>query len=91
MTPQRVNVCPYQGSRTIRTEDAVLIALSRLSPFIANNAIAKGEPGAESEDEEEVEEFSDEDISEESSDDDGNGDDDAKDDGDGSSSEDSSD
>jgi hypothetical protein len=34
----RVNICPYQGSRTIRTEEAVLITLSRLSPFIAKNA-----------------------------------------------------
>lgn len=35
---QRVNICPYQGSRTIRTEEAVLITLSRLSPYIAKNA-----------------------------------------------------
>ena len=29
-----VNVCPHQGSRTIRTEEAVLIGLSRLRPLI---------------------------------------------------------
>ncbi len=29
-----VNVCPGQGSRTIRTEEAVFIAMSRLSPYV---------------------------------------------------------
>merc|ERR1712038_1774133 len=29
-----VNICEYQGSRTIRTEEAVLIGLSRLCPFL---------------------------------------------------------
>ena len=33
----RVNVCPYQGSRTIRTEEAILISLARLSPFVSSN------------------------------------------------------
>ena len=33
-----VNVCPYQGSRTIRSEEAVLITLARLSPLLANAA-----------------------------------------------------
>lgn len=33
-----VNVCPFQGSRTIRSEEAVLIALAKLSPFLANAA-----------------------------------------------------
>ena len=33
----RVNICPFQGSRTIRTEEAVLISLARLSPFVARN------------------------------------------------------
>jgi hypothetical protein len=37
---KRVNICPYQGSRTIRTEEAVLITLSRLSPFISKNALS---------------------------------------------------
>jgi predicted SPOUT superfamily RNA methylase MTH1 len=29
-----VNTCPTQGSRTIRTEEAVLISLARLQPAI---------------------------------------------------------
>jgi predicted SPOUT superfamily RNA methylase MTH1 len=29
-----INVCPFQGSRTIRTEEALMIALSRLQPFL---------------------------------------------------------
>lgn len=29
-----INICEYQGSRTIRTEEAVLIGLSRLCPFL---------------------------------------------------------
>ncbi len=29
-----VNVCPGQGSRTIRTEEAVFIAMARLSPYV---------------------------------------------------------
>ncbi len=39
-----VNICPYQGSRTIRSEEAVFITLARLSPFIAKNA----NPGTQS-------------------------------------------
>merc|ERR1719223_89594 len=31
---QWVNVCPYQGSRTIRSEEAVLISLARLRPIL---------------------------------------------------------
>lgn len=33
----RVNTCPFQGSRTIRTEEAVLISLARFSPFLSGN------------------------------------------------------
>ncbi len=33
-----VNICPYQGSRTIRSKEAVFITLARLSPFITKNA-----------------------------------------------------
>jgi methyltransferase len=33
-----INICPFQGSRTIRSEEAVLIALARLSPFLAEAA-----------------------------------------------------
>lgn len=39
-----INVCPYQGSRTIRSEEAVLITLAKLSPFLAKAASAKGKP-----------------------------------------------
>ncbi len=39
-----VNICPYQDSRTIRSEEAVFIALARLSPFITKNA----NPGTQS-------------------------------------------
>jgi hypothetical protein len=39
-----VNICPYQGSRTIRSEEAVFIALAWLSPFIAKYA----NPGTQS-------------------------------------------
>ncbi len=30
----RLNTCPFQGSRTIRTEEAIIISLSRLSPVL---------------------------------------------------------
>lgn len=33
-----LNTCPSQGSRTIRTEEALLITLAKLSPFIARNS-----------------------------------------------------
>lgn len=64
-----VNICPYQGSRTIRSEEAVFIALARLSPFIAKNGISgtqskKKGPVAKTENLE----FSDEAVSDESSD-----------------------
>ncbi len=39
-----VNICPYQGSRTIQSKEVVFIALTRLSPFIAKNA----NPGTQS-------------------------------------------
>ena len=32
-----INVCPFQGTKTIRTEEAVLITLSALQPFIRQN------------------------------------------------------
>jgi methyltransferase len=31
-----INICPYQGSRTIRSEEAVLITLAKLNPFLIN-------------------------------------------------------
>ncbi|KAG7373792.1 putative RNA methyltransferase [Nitzschia inconspicua] len=33
-----LNVCPYQGSRTIRTEEAVIISLAKLSPYLLKSA-----------------------------------------------------
>jgi methyltransferase len=33
-----INICPYQGSRTIRSEEAVLIALAKLSPLLTKSA-----------------------------------------------------
>jgi hypothetical protein len=36
-----VNICPYQGSRTIRTEEAVWIALAKYSPLLAKASEAK--------------------------------------------------
>jgi hypothetical protein len=66
-----VNICPYQGSRTIRSEEAVFIALARLSPFIAKNVLSSESSKGKSKNRvvktEDVE-FSDEAISEESSD-----------------------
>ena len=38
----RVNVCPFQGSRTIRTEEAVLISLAKFSPHLAASGETKG-------------------------------------------------
>lgn len=34
-----INICPHQGSRTIRSEEAVLIALAKLRPFLVEAAI----------------------------------------------------
>ncbi|CAL1536399.1 unnamed protein product [Lymnaea stagnalis] len=34
-----VNVCPSQGSRTIRTEEAILIAMTSLSPLLTNKLL----------------------------------------------------
>jgi methyltransferase len=33
-----INICPYQGSRTIRSEEAVLITLAKLNPFFIKAA-----------------------------------------------------
>ena len=70
-----VNIAPYQGSRTIRTEEAVFITLSRLSPYIAKNGLGSAEEkNSQSKHKTVVKtddvEFSDEAVSEESSDDD---------------------
>ena len=34
-----MNICPYQASRTIRTEEAVMITLARMSPHVLQNII----------------------------------------------------
>jgi hypothetical protein len=62
----RVNICPFQGSRTIRTEEAVLISLARLSPFVAANSSSKMEAEKQVIETNPVE-FSDESPSDESS------------------------
>lgn len=36
-----VNICQYQGSRTIRTEEAVMITLAKMSPLLAAETPAK--------------------------------------------------
>jgi predicted SPOUT superfamily RNA methylase MTH1 len=36
-----LNTCPAQGSRTIRTEEALLITMSLLRPYIQNNVVPK--------------------------------------------------
>ena len=66
----RVNVCPYQGSRTIRTEEAVMISLAKLSPHLAANE-ASGNEKPKSKTEEKgaaVVDFSNDAVSDESSD-----------------------
>jgi methyltransferase len=73
-----LNICPYQGSRTIRTEEAVMIGLAKLSPFLTKSALDKPfEVAKEEEEGEQVAmerqddvEFSDETPSEESSEED---------------------
>lgn len=39
-----VNTCPFQGSRTIRTEEAVLLSLARLRPHIMQNEAGDERP-----------------------------------------------
>jgi len=65
-----INICPFQGSRTIRTEEAVLISLARLSPFVARNVEKAVVHAVPSKSKEVDVEFSDESPSDESSDDD---------------------
>jgi Putative RNA methyltransferase len=43
----RVNVCPFQGSRTIRTEEAVLISLAKFSPYITASGQTTKSPSNE--------------------------------------------
>ena len=72
----RLNTCSFQGSRTIRTEEAVLISLATLSPTLAKAARFK---------EKDIEmtpkvEFSDDTPSEESSESEGDSNNDSDDD-----------
>uniref|UniRef100_A0A7S2JTI2 RNA methyltransferase n=1 Tax=Leptocylindrus danicus TaxID=163516 RepID=A0A7S2JTI2_9STRA len=63
-----VNTCPFQGSRTIRTEEAVMISLARLRPFVAKNVESKDAAPKQRQQKIPVEvEFSDDASSEESS------------------------
>jgi predicted SPOUT superfamily RNA methylase MTH1 len=62
-----VNTCPYQGSRTIRTEEAVLITLCRLSPYLASKSETQSVTLHTVTKETEAITFSDEEPSEESS------------------------
>lgn len=64
---QWVNVCPYQGSRTIRTEEAVLITLAKYSALL--EAAGADSKRKQVEEEAAVAEFSDDGPSDESSDD----------------------
>lgn len=57
-----MNTCPYQGSRTIRTEEAVLISLATLSNALANAGLDK----AKVDEEPLTVEFSDDEPSDES-------------------------
>jgi len=65
-----VNVCPYQGSRTIRTEEAVLITLAKYSSLLANASTGPAEAKEAEEDKRAAEpvNFSDGNVSDESSD-----------------------
>lgn len=61
-----INVCEFQGSRTIRTEEAVLISLARLRPFLFSKAPASSAGSVKQIDAQTVE-FSDGEPSDESS------------------------
>ena len=62
-----LNTCPFQGSRTIRTEEAVMISLAKINPFLIKSSHDKALEFEVPEDEEENS-SSDESISDESSD-----------------------
>ena len=62
-----VNMIPFQGSRTVRTEEAVLISLARLSPFLNKNVdVKEGKVEDFSFEKEKPVAFSDTEVSEES-------------------------
>jgi hypothetical protein len=62
-----VNVCEFQGSRTIRTEEAVLISLARLRPFLFAKSKTDGTKKTAKIELSATVEFSDEEPSDESS------------------------
>ncbi len=65
-----VNVCQFQGSRTIRTEEAVLISLARLRPILFSKQLAKKKANAQNNKSDKPPptiDFSDESMSDESS------------------------
>jgi predicted SPOUT superfamily RNA methylase MTH1 len=63
-----LNTCPFQGSRTIRTEEAVMISLAKLSPFLIKSAHDKPVESPPEEGSDDIE-LSDDTPSEESSED----------------------
>lgn len=60
-----LNTCPFQGSRTIRTEEAVMISLAKMYPFLIKSSHDKAIVSQQFQ----QEEFSDESPSDESSED----------------------
>jgi len=70
-----LNTCPFQGSRTIRTEEAVMISLAKINPFLIKSAHDKALVSKDQE-EQGNEDFSDESPSDESSEEEESSDDD---------------
>ena len=70
-----VNTLEFQGSRTVRTEEAIVATMSRLRGAMVNNTrrlaggerVGVGEGGGEKKEKREKIEFSDEEVSEEES------------------------
>jgi len=63
-----LNTCPFQGSRTIRTEEAVMISLAKINPFLIKSSHDKtAEFENKDEGSSQDEEFSDDSPSDESS------------------------
>ena len=65
-----LNTCPFQGSRTIRTEEAVMISLAKINPFLIKSSHDKAEEFEDKGVDDEDEEFSDDSPSDESSEED---------------------
>lgn len=61
-----VNTCPFQGSRTVRTEEAVLLSLARIRQFVVKNKMPSATATKNKRNTQNVE-FSDSSVSEESS------------------------